>query len=311
MLIAIGDLHGHVRALDRIIAALDARYGILAPDGVLRSGVTLVTTGDYIDRGSQGLEVIARLRRLSRGPGRLVALLGNHELLALEALDVAAELADASTAADPIAEYERRTVHGANGGGAFLREFGPQPRPALRAYVARMARSGDVGRWIRALAPFHFARFAGKRVLFAHGDVSTALRDEARLHEYLGRVRRRVRAPTPEGMGARERWRHEDLVGAQSIFWDRSFLRLAAGADHAAQVCAAIGVDYIVSGHTPHRGITAYGERIFRVDAGMTPAFGGNEPQALVFTPAGARVVRADAGDTALVSFGDALSSAA
>ena len=59
MLIAIGDLHGHVRALDRIIAALDERYGILAPDGVLRGGVTLVTTGDYIDRGSHGLEVIA------------------------------------------------------------------------------------------------------------------------------------------------------------------------------------------------------------------------------------------------------------
>jgi hypothetical protein len=76
-------------------------------------------------------------------------------------------------------------------------------------------------------------------------------------------------------------------------------------------VCAAIGVDYIVSGHTPHSRITAYGERIFRVDAGMTPAFGENEPQALVFTSSGARVVRADAGDTALVSFDDVLSSPA
>ena len=65
----------------------------------LAPGVTLVFTGDYIDRGTSALAVIERLKHLQeRNPGRVITLLGNHELLALQHLDEARALA----AADPV-----------------------------------------------------------------------------------------------------------------------------------------------------------------------------------------------------------------
>jgi hypothetical protein len=311
LLVAIGDLHGHVRALDRILAALHARHAILGPRRGLRAGVTLVTAGDHVDRGRHALEVIARLRQLSRGAGRVVSLLGNHELLALQALDRAAALAARRGAGDPLADYERTTLHGANGGGAFVREFGSSPRAALREYVAQMAPNGRVGRWIRRLQPAHRARVAGRRVLFTHGDVPEPLRDAARLEAYLARVRRRLWAAAPDAGGG-GRWAHPDLTAHDSIFWDRSFASLAADPQGApAAVCRALGVDFVVTGHTPHRRITALGGCVFRIDAGMTPAYGEHEPQALVFSAAGAHALHADGTERLLASFGEALAPAA
>ena len=89
LIIAIGDLHGHYRALERILDAVQKKYEIFGAGGEdrLRPGVQFVFTGDYIDRGRHALRIIDRLRRLaSENPGQVVTLLGNHELMALEAL---------------------------------------------------------------------------------------------------------------------------------------------------------------------------------------------------------------------------------
>jgi hypothetical protein len=310
LLIAIGDLHGHAIALDRILAALQARHGILGARGGLRSGVTLVTMGDHVDRGEHALQVLATLRQLSRGAGRVVSLLGNHELMALQSLDEAIAVARDSRAEDPILEYEVSTVHGANGGGAFLREFGARPRDALRSYVSRMSANGDVGHWMRRLEPVHLARFGGRAVLFTHGDLPLFLRDAGRLEGYLARVRRYLGASTLES-GAAAKWRHADLTGTQSIFWDRSFFSLADETDEPAAICEAVGVDFIVTGHTPQSEITAYGRRIFRVDVGMTPEYGENEPQALVFSAGGVTALAAGGAEETLVPAAGGLSSAA
>jgi serine/threonine protein phosphatase 1 len=72
--IAIGDIHGCLAALDALIEAIAP-----GPED------TLVTLGDYIDRGPHSRGVLDRLIALSR-QCRLIPLLGNHEELLLDAL---------------------------------------------------------------------------------------------------------------------------------------------------------------------------------------------------------------------------------
>ena len=70
----IGDIHGRLDLLDRLI---DAIHG----DADEYSGVCLtVTLGDYIDRGPDSRGVIERLLA-NPFPGKYVALKGNHEAL--------------------------------------------------------------------------------------------------------------------------------------------------------------------------------------------------------------------------------------
>jgi serine/threonine protein phosphatase 1 len=72
--IAIGDIHGCSRALRALIAAIK-----LAPDD------TLVLLGDYVDRGPDTRGVMDLVLELE-SRCRLVPLLGNHELMLLDAL---------------------------------------------------------------------------------------------------------------------------------------------------------------------------------------------------------------------------------
>ena len=72
--IAIGDIHGCSAALDALLEAIRPR-----PDD------TIVTLGDYINRGPDSRGVIERLIKL-KDRCRLVPLLGNHEEMLFEAL---------------------------------------------------------------------------------------------------------------------------------------------------------------------------------------------------------------------------------
>lgn len=72
--IAVGDIHG---CSDALAAVIDA----VAPGPT----DTVVTLGDYIDRGPGSREVLDQLIRLA-GRCRLVPLLGNHEEALLDAL---------------------------------------------------------------------------------------------------------------------------------------------------------------------------------------------------------------------------------
>ncbi len=71
-LIAIGDIHGCAAALDALLTAI-------APQPT----DTIVTLGDYVDRGPDSKGVIDRLIALSQRCG-LVALQGNHEEMMLQ-----------------------------------------------------------------------------------------------------------------------------------------------------------------------------------------------------------------------------------
>jgi serine/threonine protein phosphatase 1 len=101
--IAIGDIHGHVRALAGLLA-------LVAP----RPEDTLVLLGDYVSRGPDSREVIQTVIDLGRRC-RVVALRGNHEEMLIDALR------------DP----EALAMFVAVGGDAGL--VSPQPRQRNRA----------------------------------------------------------------------------------------------------------------------------------------------------------------------------------
>ena len=69
--IAIGDIHGHVEALNDVLA-------MVQPE--LSAGDTVVFLGDYIDRGPASKAVIDRILDFSTStPNCVIGLLGNHE----------------------------------------------------------------------------------------------------------------------------------------------------------------------------------------------------------------------------------------
>lgn len=77
---AIGDIHGSLSKLSRLIARCEAHA-----DG---RPATFVFLGDYIDRGPESAGVIDHVIALqSRLPGSVVALKGNHEAMALDVFD--------------------------------------------------------------------------------------------------------------------------------------------------------------------------------------------------------------------------------
>lgn len=72
--IAIGDIHGCAGALEALLNELDPTFDD-----------TIVTLGDYVDRGPDSAGVVEQLVELvSRC--QLIPLLGNHELMMLEAV---------------------------------------------------------------------------------------------------------------------------------------------------------------------------------------------------------------------------------
>jgi serine/threonine protein phosphatase 1 len=73
--IAVGDIHGCSKALDALIEVIRPRIGD-----------TIVTLGDYIDRGPDSRGVIDRLIELGHRC-HLVPLMGNHEEMLFEALE--------------------------------------------------------------------------------------------------------------------------------------------------------------------------------------------------------------------------------
>jgi serine/threonine protein phosphatase 1 len=74
--IAVGDIHGNLRALDDLLNQVAPEVG---------SGETIVFLGDYIDRGPDSKGCIERILDLKRTTkAQVVGILGNHEQWMLE-----------------------------------------------------------------------------------------------------------------------------------------------------------------------------------------------------------------------------------
>jgi serine/threonine protein phosphatase 1 len=79
---AIGDVHGRLDLLDRLLADIAADHNGRAPAHGL-----IVLLGDLIDRGPCSAQVIERVRTLSLPNFRVVTLAGNHEEVLLRILE--------------------------------------------------------------------------------------------------------------------------------------------------------------------------------------------------------------------------------
>ncbi len=73
--IAIGDIHGCLEALDALLDAIKPT-----------KNDTIVTVGDYVDRGPDSRGVIERLMQLEETTN-LIPLMGNHEEMLIAVLD--------------------------------------------------------------------------------------------------------------------------------------------------------------------------------------------------------------------------------
>ncbi|GFE70310.1 metallophosphoesterase family protein [Chroococcus sp. FPU101] len=69
----IGDIHGCSKALDYLLKAVD-----------LHSHDMIITLGDYVNKGPDSKGVLERLIKLNK-TGQLLPLLGNHDIMMLEA----------------------------------------------------------------------------------------------------------------------------------------------------------------------------------------------------------------------------------
>jgi serine/threonine protein phosphatase 1 len=78
---AIGDVHGRLDLLDRLLARIDA-------DNAARgtAETSLIFLGDLVDRGPDSAGVVERLRLLAESGRRVRFLAGNHEEVFLDAL---------------------------------------------------------------------------------------------------------------------------------------------------------------------------------------------------------------------------------
>lgn len=161
-LVAIGDIHG---AYDEFVGVLK-RAG-LVNDALAWSGgrATLVQTGDYTDRGTDVRKVLDLLMRLEReaksAGGRVVTLLGNHEVMNLigDWRDVTPEICatfattkSEATRDAAFRQYTRLTSSGAPPPATHTQSRDEwmlaHPLGCLE-YRDAMSPSGVYGRWLR------------------------------------------------------------------------------------------------------------------------------------------------------------------
>ena len=138
--IAIGDVHGDLEGLERLLA----RLPVLLPED------TLLFVGDYVDRGPNPAGVVRRVRSLpSETAARVVFLRGNHEDAWLKACREGAP------------EF---VLPRGNGCYSTYRSFtgGPVPSPGenptadeLRAMAMGAFFPADVVTWMEGLPFFH------------------------------------------------------------------------------------------------------------------------------------------------------------
>lgn len=193
--VAVGDIHGDFDGFTKILR----HAGLLDEDNHWAGGDTLfVQTGDFTDRGPKVRQVMDLLMRLEEqapaSGGRVVVLLGNHEVMNVigDLRYVSAE--DYAGFADGRSERRRRDAYRSHAG--LARRRGQEP-PSEAQWMAEhppgfveqrqaFARRGRYGRWLRAKP----VAFEHDGIIFVHGGISPTI---VAVTNKLEEINRRVR----------------------------------------------------------------------------------------------------------------------
>ena len=184
-IVAIGDIHGEYEGFVSIL-----RQAGLVDQKLRWSGgnTTLVQTGDFLDRGVEVRRVMDLLMALERGArrGRVVVLLGNHELMNLIALHQDLNPAQYAAFADGRSERRREVGYrdyvalsdrlskrypGAKRKVLSESEWMDAHPPGYIEYAAALRPDGKYGRWLRT-KPI-IAKIGDS--VFLHGGINPSL----------------------------------------------------------------------------------------------------------------------------------------
>lgn len=248
-LVAIGDLHGDLNAAR---AALRAAGAIDDHDAWVGGALTIVQTGDVLDRGDDEqaiLDLLARLDQEARAAGgAVIQLLGNHELMngngdfryvtpgGMHDFD---DVPHADTPLPPGVPAEMRgRVHALFAGGSYAH------RLAQHAVIAIVgdtifSHAGVIGSWVARIDEVNQASRC-----WLDGQATT---------------------PSPA------------LTSDDSPVWTRAIGGDAPDCAAVATALASLGLKRMVIGHTPQpHGITsACNDTLWRIDVGLSKHYGG------------------------------------
>lgn len=293
--VAIGDVHGAYEPFARVLRAA----GVIDQRARWVGGrMLLVQTGDILDRGPDSRKVIDLLRKLERDAeragGRVIALLGNHELMRIlgdwryvsagefkafqngESTDLRDRAFEKlATDAAARAKSEDRPFDRAAFREQFLKEA---PLGALEMRFAFEA-SADYGMWVRNRATV--AKVNG--ILFVHGGISPEMVDLG--CSGLNETVRKEMASLPQPP---ERVAGFVATSESGPLWYRG-LALEAEATvgpFVDSMLQRLNARAIVVGHTtvlPGRLSVRLGGKVVQIDAGMVGGefYPGGVPAAL------------------------------
>ena len=260
-IIAIGDLHGDVRAAR---AALQLGGAIDSAGNWVGGKLVVVQTGDQLDRGDdepQILDLFQRLRAEAKAAGgALHALNGNHEIMNVQA-DFRYVTPDGFhdfESGHPDAQHAR-----------LAESLLPEQRGRAAAFLP----GGEMARRL-ALQPVVLQ--VGDNV-FVHGGVL-----EEHVHYGLGRINEEVRrwmlGPPSERAPA-------SVTQDRALIWVRDYsdgTPSASQCEAAQRVLAALSARRMVMGHTVQKqGINSVcGDKLWRIDVGLS-RFYGAQPSVL------------------------------
>ncbi len=269
-LVAIGDLHGDLAATKE---ALRLAGAIDASDRWIGEDLTIVQTGDVLDRGNDEPEIYQLLWDLGRAAephgGRVVLLNGNHELM--------------NAAGDLRYVTENGLEDFAHVDAGALDAQGVQVPSSVRGRLAAFLPGGA---WAVRLAENPIVALVGD-TLFAHGGVrqehvSFGLAKLNRLaSEWL-----RGDLDAPPGV----------LTGTEAPVWTRRYSEQSPAPDVCRELEAilqSVGAKRMVVGHTVQSaGIAAGCERkLWRIDVGLSAYYGAGPTQVLEIDDGTAKVL--------------------
>jgi hypothetical protein len=258
-LVAIGDVHGDLGALR---AALRLAGAIDAEDDWIGGKLVVVQTGDQLDRGDDDRKILDLLQALSakaaRAGGALHALNGNHETM-----NVAGDFRYVTPGAfAAFSDFESSSA-------PVPDALDPRARGRFRAFAPG-------ARYARRMADRNTVVVVGESV-FAHGGV---------LPEHVRYGIGRINADISRWMRGELRQLPPELAGEESPMWTRAFGEGELDEARCAKlgtVLAELGAKRLVIGHTVQKsGISAAcGDRVYRIDVGLSRHYGGTRIEVL------------------------------